>query len=165
MSGPQPPAVGVPVRRSRRAVPRPERRCSRVADGPAQLVGVEPRRVVGDEGPGGGQVDRGAGHRGQLARATAGCGWRRRCSACRPARARRWRPRGSSASRGMPPPMAAVSMRPLAHWSGGVPGFGDGGTDLLHVQRGRVVLDHRAGRVEVDQGCRHALHARRASPQ
>ena len=46
---------------------------------------------------------------------------------------------------------------PLADWSGGVPGFGDGGTDLLQIKRGWVVLDHCACGVKVDQGCRHAL--------
>ncbi len=38
-----------------------------VGDGPAQLLGAQRCRVVGDEGAGGGQVDRGAGHRRQPA--------------------------------------------------------------------------------------------------
>ena len=148
--------IPIPIRCSGVAVDHGSRGVARIADGVTQVFRIEPGGVVGDIGPGGGQIDR--------ALATAG----KRPSALwiRVAQALQCMPPNSSSAVATEGPScsrrgvasgAPVSIGPLAHGGGGIPDFGDGGTDLLHVERGRVVLDHPACRVKVDQGRRYAL--------
>ena len=101
---PEIPMVRIPIRFNGMAVDYGSRGVARIADGVAQGFGIEPGGIVGDVGPGGGQIDRGACDGGQASERPSGCALHRRCSACRPTRARRWRPKARPARGGTLPP-------------------------------------------------------------